>query len=129
MLQKLIINETPITPAIHFDKEKEIFKMHGKSIPSNSAEFYRPIFEWLEEYLKEPNESTIFQIDISYFNSSSALHLAQILDFLQKIIKKGKKVLIKWYFEEGDDDILESGEEMAELFNIPIELIPIEHKN
>ena len=36
-----------------------------------------------------------------------------------------KKFVIKWYYEEDDDDILERGEYIASAINIPIEFIPV----
>ena len=37
--------------------------------------------------------------------------------------KNGKEVGVVWYYEENDEDIMEAGEDLAELMNIPFELI------
>ena len=38
-------------------------------------------------------------------------------------IEKGKEVLIKWYFEEGDESIEELGQHYEQTIQIPFELI------
>ncbi|MBP7509814.1 MAG: SiaC family regulatory phosphoprotein [Prolixibacteraceae bacterium] len=37
-----------------------------------------------------------------------------------------KKIVIHWYYEDGDDDILERGKYISESLNIPLEFIEID---
>ena len=47
----------------------------------------------------------------------------QILHELNQFYKVGKQVKVVWYYDENDEDIMEAGEDLAELMNIPFELI------
>jgi hypothetical protein len=45
---------------------------------------------------------------------------------LQKITYvalKNKKFIVNWYYEDGDEDILERGEYFASVLDVPINLI------
>jgi hypothetical protein len=42
---------------------------------------------------------------------------------LSKVILQPKKLLIQWYYEEGDEDILERGEYISSTYDIPIEFV------
>jgi hypothetical protein len=39
---------------------------------------------------------------------------------------QGKILVVKWYYDTEDDDIMERGHHIAETFDIPIEFIPVE---
>jgi hypothetical protein len=41
-----------------------------------------------------------------------------------KFLSKGNKVEINWYYEEGDDEILESGEEISDMLGYQFNFIP-----
>ena len=42
---------------------------------------------------------------------------------LEDLHKKGKEVLVKWYFPEDDEDMQEAGNEYADIVEIPFEQI------
>ena len=51
----------------------------------------------------------------------------KILDKLEKLQDSGKSVLLKWYYEEEDEDMLEEAEEFESIANIEFEIIPISY--
>jgi hypothetical protein len=64
-----------------------------------------------------------FNLNFKYFNSTS---LKYILDFcckLSNLKSEGKDVVIKWYYDKYDTDMLESGKELSRLANIHFEYI------
>ena len=63
-------------------------------------------------------------LKMTYFNSASSKFLLDILLEFMKFHSKGNKVEINWYYEDGDDEILESGEEMADMLGYTFNLIP-----
>lgn len=99
--------------------------MSGRSIPENSIEFYRPLFEWLDDYVKIPSDKTIFDIKLEYFNTSSSKCLVEIFRRLERITSNG--VVINWFYEEDDEDMQESGEDFKEIIDIPIIMNVIEN--
>ena len=52
-MSNLIIIDSIKTPSVAFDFTG-ILEIKGKSIPENSLEFYRPVFEWLDLYSQSP---------------------------------------------------------------------------
>ena len=109
---------------VEFDLFKEdisnnVFEISGRSYPEDTAEFYIPILEWVDSYVKTPNEKTTFSFKLDYFNSSSYKPFLDILLRLGEIKKKGFDVSVEWCSKDGDLDIKEAGEEFAEIVDIP----------
>ena len=116
-MEILNLEGTEDTPKIILDKKNGIFEISGRSLPEDSAEFYKPVLEWLEAYAADPNPSTDFTLKLEYFNTSSSKLILDVLSALEDI--KGMKIM--WYFHEDDEDMEEAGEEFSELVEIPFE--------
>lgn len=125
-MKELFIEATSSTPNIYFDKNSGKFEIKGKSFPEESRIFYAPVFEWLNEYSKDPNDKTLFEFKMEYFNSSSSLIILEILNLLDSINKTDKEVTISWGHLQIDDDMLEAGEEYSELVSLPFEYNALE---
>jgi len=123
MLEKLEIKETRDTPEVLFDPENNIFKISGNSLPEDTTEFFTPLFNWLTDYKKSPNDITNLVCELEYFNSSSAKMLYEIFFELQNISKNGKQVRIEWIYEQDDKLIEEKGLEYQSVLEIPFEMI------
>lgn len=112
-------------PALSFIAETGILEIGGKSIPERTAEFYEPVLEWIDEYLKSPNEETTLNIKLEYCNSSSTRYLMDILERIESLFKRGKKVVINWHYEEDDDDMLDLGQSYSIPLSVPINMIAV----
>lgn len=108
---------TEDTPKIVLDKANNIFEISGRSLPEDSAEFFQPVLDWLEEYNEERNPQTVFTFKLEYFNTASSKLILDILSKLEEI--EGAKVI--WYFHEDDEDMEEAGEEFSELVDVPFD--------
>ena len=124
-MEPLILQETSLTPGISLNNETGQLEFKGKSIPENSLDFYQPIYEWLDAYVIEPNEKTIVTIQLDYFNTSSSKCILDILKRIDKLEITGYDVLIKWYYDEEDEDMMEAGEDYSDLLEAPFELLPM----
>jgi hypothetical protein len=118
-MEALYISGSDDTPEITFDKKKGIFDIKGRSLPEDVIEFYSRIFSWLEQYVSDPNEESVFKIKVDYFNSASQRALNEIFIILSRILNKGKKIQVEWFYQEDDHEMLESGHEYEELSNLP----------
>ena len=122
----LTVEKTYKTPTIVLDAETGILELRGKSIPEDANVFYLPIYNWLEEYTKNPAPKTVFNIQLDYFNTSSSKCLMDLFKLLHEIFKNKKgEVMINWYYNEMDEDMLESGEDIKSLIFFPFNLISI----
>jgi len=122
-MNPIIISATEDTPGIRLDKTQDIFEISGRSLPEDVVKFYKPILDWLDEYAQSPNENTVFDFKLSYFNTSSSKIILDILMKLEALHDDGKNITIKWHYPSDDEDMMEAGEEYAEIVSIPIELV------
>ena len=112
------------TPFIEFDPASGIFTMKGKSIPENTALFYKPLFEWLNAYAETPAKTTTVNIQMDYFNTSSAKIFADIFHLLEKLQESGKsEVVVNWQYNEDDDDMLEAGEDYKSITKVTFNFV------
>ncbi len=104
------------TPEIDFNKNGYL-KIKGRSIHEDPDEFYKSLVEWVENYCKSPADSTILDVELEYFNSGSGIFILIILQLLTSQLNNDKSLVINWYYEKGDDDILERGQYYSSLLN------------
>ena len=121
-MKELIIDETADTPKVQLDRDKNFFEISGLSLPEDAIEFYKPVLEWLEEYAKNPNRETIFDLKLEYFNTASSKQIIQLLLFFEKLNAKSK-VKIRWHYKDIDEDMHDLGEEYAEIIKVDFELV------
>jgi hypothetical protein len=122
-MSNLEINDSIKTPSISFRENTGTLEIKGKSIPENSLEFYRPVFEWLDAYSHSPSSETELIVKLEYFNTSSSKCLLDIFRRLESINSSGKSnVKVKWFYETDDEDMMEAGEDYRALVKIPFEL-------
>jgi hypothetical protein len=119
----LVIKGTDVSLSIHLDKSDGIFEFSGKSRPENAIEFFDPIFDWVDEYILNPNPVTEINFKLEYYNSSSAKVLLRLIVRFEQLIEKGLEARIKWHYRKSDEDIQEAGEDFATLVNIPFEYV------
>jgi len=112
------------TPLIDLRPDGNI-RLSGRSIHENVAEFYQPIFEWVDEYLLDPPDSTCIDIQLEYFNSASAKYVIKLLQKFRKVLFKDKKLIINWFYEEGDEDILERGEYFSSVLDVTFNFVEV----
>lgn len=115
--------QSPKTPFIECNSETGICQLKGKSIPENSVLFYKPLFEWLDNYSQAPASDTTLNLQLDYFNTSSAKILADLFKKLENLQNSNKsKVLINWHYNEEDDDMLEAGEDYKSICKVTFNL-------
>ncbi|MGY6560518.1 MAG: DUF1987 domain-containing protein [Luteibaculaceae bacterium] len=114
---------TDETPALILDATAGKFEISGKSLPEDVTAFYGPVLEWLEAYAESPLEKTVFEFKMDYFNTASSKMILDILVKLEEIKEEGNEVLVKWHYDEDDEDMQEAGEEYSEIVEIEFELI------
>ncbi len=114
---------TDDTPSVILDAQNDMFEISGRSLPEDVAAFYEPILDWLDRYSEKPNEKTVFNFKLVYFNTASSKLLLDILLKLEEIYEAGNDVLIRWHYPEDDEDMQEAGEEYADIVEVPFEQV------
>jgi len=121
-MDNLLIESTKKTPEVSFNKDGRL-RISGRSIPEDATKFYDDLFEWVYYYCQNPSDSTVVDIALEYFNSGSSKALLHILRALVDVSKHGHKITVNWYYEEGDDDIMERGEYYESILEITFNFI------
>jgi len=116
------IQPTKNSPEIFLSPDG-VIKIRGRSIHENAAEFFEPVDAWISEYIKDPADITCVDIGLEYFNSASARIFITLFQKITYVTLKNKKFVFNWYYEEGDEDILERGEYFATILDIPFNFI------
>ncbi|MDW3210088.1 MAG: DUF1987 domain-containing protein [Reichenbachiella sp.] len=117
-MEKLIVRPTRITPLIYFDPNRGLLELRGKSSPENSIQFYSNLIRDLEEFGRNGKQNLIANFKFEYFNTSSSKCLFDIFRKLNIVKENGFDLSINWYYEEDDEDMLEAGEDYADLLGI-----------
>lgn len=118
-MEALKIEATVDTPGIILDPANNLFEITGKSYPEDTKEFYQDVLNWMDAYVASPNPKTNFVFKLKYFNSSSYKPIFDILAKLEMLRNKNESVKVEWHYKNGDSDMLEAGEEFADLFELP----------
>ena len=124
-MELVSLDRTKKTPEVLLDPNGKV-RIGGRSIPEDASKFYDFILNWVIEYVTTPKDSTIVDIELEYFNSGSAKFVMQILRELSELSTSGRDLKVNWYYEEGDDDILERGEYYSSILDMDINFIETE---
>ena len=125
-MDSINIEGTPKTPEVSFDAKSGQIEIKGRSIPENSIEFYKPLVDWLDKYADIAQGMVNVVIQLEYFNTSSSKCILDVFKKLENIHNKNKiDVVINWYYEEDDEDMLEAGEDYQSILKIPFKMVEI----
>jgi hypothetical protein len=124
-MEPLSIEGTAKTPSVRFDAEKGILEIKGRSIPENSIEFYKPLVDWLDSYKGNALGKTEVNVQLEYFNTSSSKCILDVFKKLENIHKSKAEVVVNWFYEEDDEDMLEAGEDYESIIHVPFKMIEI----
>jgi hypothetical protein len=127
-MQTLHIEPTLTSPEIDFRPAENVFIIKGNSAPEDVRALYYPVIEWIRIFIDDVlfgefnmyNESNPirFRVDLSYFNSSSAKFLYDILIEFKRLSPSGIPVLVEWAYEENDPDMKDAGMDISSLAGI-----------
>lgn len=124
-MELINIEGTPKTPTVTMNPSSGVIEIKGRSIPENSIEFYKPIVDWLDEYAGGPASKTVVNMQLEYFNTSSSKCILDVFKKLEVLKKNQNDVIINWYYEEDDEDMLEAGEDYESIIKVPFKMIQI----
>ncbi len=108
-MEPLVINSTQKQmPNIELDPDSGLLTFSGQCYMENADKFFKPVFDWLENYLSTPQRSIVFEMQMDYFNTSSAKCLWEIFIRLERYSKNQQgQVIVRWHFEEEDENTWE----------------------
>jgi hypothetical protein len=121
-MESLRLEPSEDTPLVDFNTATGVFTVEGRALPEDAHDFFKPIEEWLQEYVEEPLESTTVEMKIDYFNSASTRYIFNILMIFEDLVDAGKDVKVIWYYKPDDEMIEAKGEELESILELPFEM-------
>ena len=108
----MIFEAGPRTPLVELTPSSCLIR--GECYPENISEWSEPVLKTLEESLSQDQNAFTVDIELYYFNSSSAKFLFDFFEFLEESAEGGKAITINWRYRAEDDTMQEAGEDFEE---------------
>lgn len=124
--KRIHIDPTETSPEIDIDIEQGVVEFSGRSLPHNSDQFFQRVYHWIDEYLRAPKEKTTVNMKLDYLDTSSSKHFYNIFERLNAVTERGQQVAVKWHYEEGDEDMEETGKDYENFFNMEFQFIEVD---
>lgn len=112
------------TPLLNFDAGSNTLLLEGRLIPENAEEVFEPLNKWLDDHLKTSLSLNVL-FRLYYYNTSSFKRLYGFCRHLNEYFEQGKKITVRWEYEEGDEDSRNDAEEIMGHFNYPKQFIEV----
>jgi SiaC family regulatory phosphoprotein len=126
-MENISIKAGERTPSVEFRFHENHLAMSGESYPEDTAAFFGPILGALSEYCESTHHPEItFDIALSYFNTSSAKVLMNLIQILEGRARSGTAVHVNWFYQQEDEMLQEFGEDFSrDLEHVQFQLIAI----
>ena len=117
------INIEPTKKSLEVECSPGYFKLSGNSILSDPRKFFKPIVEWIEKYIQNPEDKTTVDLKLEYVDTASVQSVFDIMRMFKPLQEKDKEVVVNFYFEFDDPELLELGEIMEGRLGIKFNFI------
>lgn len=121
MNQNLIIKST--SKSLDFFCSSGHIEIKGCSIVNDPKSFFKPIQNWVANYLKNPSNVNVINIKIDYIDSASTKYIFDILKSLEPLNSDKSSIKVFWHYDSNDPEILELGEILGGRIKIPFEFV------
>lgn len=111
------------TPFVLLDPELGEYRIQGHSIPEDAVGFYEPIFQWFSEFLPDYDGEVELEVALGDFNTASRKCMLHLMKILSSNLTYNQNIRITWVCEPDDDDMIEAGEDFAELIDVPLKIV------
>ena len=123
-MEPISIKATEATPSIEFIPGDGLLVIKGRSHPENAKIFYGPLINWCEKYAKNPPDKTTVRIQLEHFNTISSKSLLDVFRTLSPIHNLEKELVIEWYYESDDEELLDAGRTYQEITDLNFMMVP-----
>jgi hypothetical protein len=104
-MDKLFVEASQYLPLVDFSAEGSL-KLEGRSIPEDATKIFNPLIDYVDQI---STSKVVFDIKLDYFNTATSKKILELLKHLDAN-RKVKDIQVNWYFEEGDEDSVETAE-------------------
>jgi len=108
-MENITITKTNISPEVNFNTNGKL-SITGRILTENAVLTFEPLFKWINELTCS---KIVFEINLEYMNTSAAMQLYNLMRQLDTNCSISE-IEVKWYYDEDDEDHLETGEIFSE---------------
>jgi hypothetical protein len=124
MLENKRIKPTSSTPEIILNPDGYM-AIRGRSISGEVKNLPAEVEIWLGKYLEAPGEITRIDLYLEYIGGFNSGYYIEIVRKIKTVLLQGKKIVVNWYYDEGDEAMLEKGECISMFLDLPFNFIMI----
>ncbi len=121
-MKNYLVNAEKKTPEIALLTTGELMII-GNSRPEDAKHFYKPVFDWIEEFRKIEPPKVNLTLDLDYINSVSIRIILNILETLKGIVKDKKDFKVIWKYDANDSDMMDQGKILEKTLDHTFEFI------
>lgn len=125
-MENLIINpvkDAPYYPWVKFDASTGICEIGGESYMEETFKFYSPLLDWIKHYINEMGKPLTLNISLTYFNTNSSRLILDIFDTVKKNKDQGKQIIVNWFYDPADTDMIDEIEDFEMETGLDINLV------
>lgn len=122
-MDKLTIDARDKSPEIILDPEEGFIRISGISDEEDALATYFPVLQWLDSYVAHPKTRTRVELEFKYYNTASAKSLYEVLKRISKLKQENQKVDVYWFYEQGDENMLNEIENFSDIAHLPINAV------
>jgi len=104
--------KTYFTPDVNFSATTGICEIAGESYQEETFEFFNRLIAWIDEFIMKVRKPITMNFKLTYFNTSSARAIQEMVMLLKKYQEQGGVVTINWYYQDEEDSTYEEAEDM-----------------
>jgi len=127
-MENIVIKEVPDAPyypTVNFDMENGICEISGESYMEETFKFYSPLLEWIKNFLEDKSKSLTLNFKLTYFNTNSSRLILDMLDIIKKSKDEGNKVIVNWFYDAADPDMIDEVEDFEMETGLDINLVEL----
>ena len=106
-------------PKIEKNETNGVISITGISMMEDAMDFYKPLKDWADDYLKS-NNNLVIDFELNYFNSSSAKQFIQLISKLEEDECEGKVI---WKYPNDHIIMYDRGKELEAILDVPFEFV------
>lgn len=117
-MEKFVLEASERHPEIRLSDG--LISIKGHSIPQDSSKIYKPVLQWVKNYVKDPAPHTEVVLQIDFVDSGSTKAIFNILRTLASCKSNSHpiKMDFKWIYLKEDNSIKELGEFLESKLNV-----------
>lgn len=117
-MKRYFLKPTGSTPSVIFNQQDMALYINGVSAPYDALSFYGHVYSLIEDM--ENIHSDVLTVNIGFKRiEDSKSYLYILVKKLISLSRNGRKIIINWFYEKNNHDILLTGRDISFHYGFP----------